>query len=134
MGCCQAAEWLGRRRGKSLERPEVAFLYRLAAHFGTLDIEALARLPSRIINQWREYEIRFGFTAQVIDLHGAQLATLYAESKRDRKRRGRSFELSEFAYHRPAKKQMTTADFEAWIGNLKRTHGSNRHTLGQGNR
>ena len=64
----------------------------------------------------------------MVDLHGAQMAAMYAESKRDRKRRSRPFELSEFAYHKPVKRHMTTADFEAYIVNLKKTHGNNRHT------
>jgi hypothetical protein len=128
VGRRQAAQRSGRRHGKSLERAETAFLFRLAAHFGTLDVDALATLPSRVLNQWRQYEARYGFTAQIADLHGAQLATLYAESKRDRKRRSRPFELSEFTYHRPVKRRMTTADFEEYIANLKKTHGNHRHT------
>ena len=88
----------------------------------------MASLPSRTLNGWAEYERRYGFTTQVNDFHGAQLATMYAESHRDRKRRSRPFELSEFTYHRPAKRRMTTADFEAYLANLKKTHGTNhRH-------
>jgi hypothetical protein len=128
VGRRQAAQRSGRRNGKSLERAETAFLFRLAAHFGTLDVDALATLPSRLLNQWAHYERRYGFTSQVIDLHGAQMAAMYAESKRDRKRRSRPFELSEFAYHKPVKRHMTTADFEAYIVNLKKTHGNHRHT------
>lgn len=96
---------------------------RLALQVGRLDVDGvLAELTSRELAEWDAFDrLEGGFGGRAAWGPGALLAALYAESHRDREKRGKPFSQADFLpWLQELRPAMTPAAFRAQFTPLVR--------------